>query len=358
MWPTNGWQKSKPEAQGIDSGALAQLYDHLVSGFPALRQLTIVRHGYIVFDRENRAARESLASVVFRHLLAAWGALFHCPPETFRHTHRGRWNLRSATKSVTSILVGMALADRAIDHLDQPVAEFLPEELADPAKRGITLRHLLTMTSGLASVEGGAAAFKMLASPNWTRYMARLPLVSQPGEQFLYNSANAHLLSAAISNATGQSLTAYANQRLFGPLGIHDVRWGAGPEGVTFGGGNLFLSSQELAKIGLLCLRGGRWEDRQLVSPAWIAESLQAHQVYYPGWNYGYYWYLHDELDERRQRWWLTFSAAGSGGQKLLVVPELDLIMAAVAKTDFVGEKGMLVNQAVAQFLIPTVRVA
>jgi hypothetical protein len=150
----------------MDSGALAQLYDRLVSGFPALQQLAIVRHGYVVFARENPGARESPASVVFRRLLAAWGGLFNCPPETFRHVHRGRWNVRSAAKSVTSILVGIALADQAIDHLDQSLAEFLPHELSEPAKRGITLRHLLTMTSGLASVEGGGAAFRMLARSN------------------------------------------------------------------------------------------------------------------------------------------------------------------------------------------------
>jgi CubicO group peptidase (beta-lactamase class C family) len=126
---------------------------------------------------------------------------------------------------------------------------------------------------------------------------------------------------------------------------------------VTFGGGNLFLSSLELAKIGLLYLHHGMWEGQQLISPAWIAESLQPHQSFFPGWDYGYYWYLHNEIDEPRQRTWETFSAAGSGGQKLLVIPDLDLILSAVAKTDFVGEKGIVLNQAVAKYLLPSVRV-
>jgi CubicO group peptidase (beta-lactamase class C family) len=179
----------------------------------------------------------------------------------------------------------------------------------------------------------------------------------RPGERFVYNSANSHLLSAVITETTGKSMLEYANERLFTPLGIPKVAWGAGPEGVTFGGSNLFLSSQELAKIGLLYLCQGMWKGQQLVSPAWISESLLPHQSYFPGWNYGYYWYLHDEIDEPREKRWATFSAAGSGGQKLLVVPHLDLILAVVAKTDFVGEKGIVLNRAVAKYLLPAVQV-
>lgn len=358
-WPTTAWQTCAPEAQGMDSDVLDQAYAYLTTNSPALRQLTIVRHGQIVFHRENPDARESAASVVMRRLLKGWGSLFRCPPETFVHNYQHRWNVRLVAKSVTSILLGIALADRVLDDLSQYVADILPEYFADVAeagKRQITLRHLLTMTSGLRSVERGFTAFQMLASANWTRFMAHLPLESQPGERFTYNSANAHLLSALVTKATGKSLLDYANERLFLPLGIREVCWGAGPEGVTFGGGNLFLSSLDLAKIGLLYLHQGVWRGRQLVPSTWVAESLQPHQVFLPGWDYGYYWYLHDESDDERKTHWATFSAAGTGGQKLLMVPELDLILAAVAKTDFVAEKGIFLNRAVAEYLLPAVQ--
>jgi CubicO group peptidase (beta-lactamase class C family) len=341
----------------MDSKILDQAYQLLLIDFPALSQFTIVRHGTLIYHRENHNARESLTSILFRRLVACWGALHGCPVETFHDHYQNRWNIRSAAKSVTSILVGIALSEGLFENLNQPIIDLLPEyfDNSNTAKRQITLRHLLTMTSGLCSVETGALAFQLLASRDWTRFMLGLPLVSQPGEKFIYNSANSHLLSAVISRQADKTLLEFARERLFSPLGINQVHWGAGPEEVTFGGGNLFLSSQEMAKLGLLYLSDGLWGERQLVPSNWIAESLQPHQVFLPTWDYGYYWYLHEEIDDRRQMPVMTFSAAGTGGQKLLVAPEYDLILTAVAKTDFVGERGIHLNRMVSQYLIPAI---
>jgi CubicO group peptidase (beta-lactamase class C family) len=216
-----------------------------MSNFPALSQLTVIRHGVQIFHRENPQPRESSKSVIFRRLVASWGSIFKCPQETYLDQIQLRWNISSAAKSVTSIMVGIALADGVLAHLDHNVAELLPEHFADvsePAKCQITLRHLLTMTSGLRSVEGGLYAFRMLASRDWSRFMADLPLDHQPGDCFTYNSANPHLFSAVLAKATGKDLLTYAQERLFDPLGITKVSWGAGPEGLAFGGGNLYLS--------------------------------------------------------------------------------------------------------------------
>jgi CubicO group peptidase (beta-lactamase class C family) len=357
-WPTIEWKTCSPEAQGVDSEILEAAYDYLLANFPALGQITVVRHGWVIYHQENPKGHEAFLSRVFRWLVTGWVARYKCPPETIIDCDQGRWNIRSAAKSVLSILTGMALEDGLIGDLDERLGDLLPEVFKgtqDHARGEITLRHLLTMTSGLRSVEGGLTAFTMLASPNWTEYMARLTMDYKPGERFVYNSANPHLLSAAISHRADRSLLEYASERLFSPLGIREVLWGAGPEGVTFGGGNLYLSSQELAKIGLLCLRQGEWEGKQLVSPGWIAEMLQPYQLYIPGWDYGYYWYLHDEYVIRRKKPIRTFSAAGSGGQKLIVIPELDLILAVVARTDFIGERGLFVNFAVGKYFIEAV---
>jgi CubicO group peptidase (beta-lactamase class C family) len=355
-WPAYEWRTSQPYEQGMDSAILTRAYDYLRLNYPALREITIVRNGYVVFKQQNLAARESLASLLFRRLLARWGRQFKAPSEMWVDHLQDRWNIRSATKSITSIVVGIALGEGVIGGLDHKLANQLPDvfkDVAEPAKREITLRHLITMTSGLRMDESRMAILRALADRDWTRYALRLPLVGNPGETFHYNSANSHLLSAVITGLTGLNMHDYASRRLFAPMGIRMPPWGSAPERVTFGGGNLFLTSEELARIGYLVLRGGMWNAQQIVPRAWVEESLQPHQNYLPGWDYGYGWYLHDEADEQAGWRYRTWSAAGAGGQKLVVIPDLDLIMAVVTRTDFVDTRAGDLNHVIGKFLIP-----
>lgn len=335
--------------------ALNTAYAGLLENFPALYQISISQGGKVIFERTNLAARERTASILFRNSTRLWAKLFSAPAETFHHQINGRSNIRSATKSIVALLVGMALRDGLISSLDQTLGDLLPEALTpeiDPVKRTISLRHLLTMTSGLASMESGLNALRMFSTPNWTDFMLRLPLVNKPGDRFLYNSANPHLIAAVLSRLSGESLLSYAKRNLFEPLGIRDVVWGAGPEGVTFGGGNLFLSVEDLHCIGQLCLHRGEWQGRQLVPAGWFDEMWCSYQEYFPGWNYGYYWYLHPETHPQTGYQYMTYSAAGTGGQKLLLIPELDVVLSAVALTDFIGERGIVLNQFISKQLI------
>lgn len=335
--------------------SLETLYTGLAQSFPALYQLSILQRGQVIFQRTHPEAREQTTSVIFRNLVRLWAKLFSAPPETFQHRIKGRSNIRSATKSILALLVGIALRDGLISSLDQTLGELLAEEFTpdvEPAKCQISLRHLLTMTSGLASMESGLNALLMFSSPNWTRFMLRLPLVSEPGERFLYNSANPHLVSAILACRSGESLLSYANRNLFEPLGIREVVWGAGAEGVTFGGGNLFLSVEDLNRIGQLCLCRGEWQGRQIIPGSWFDEMWCPHQQYFPGWDYGYYWYLHPEAHPKTGRQYMTYSAAGTGGQKLLLIPKLDIVLSAVAVTDFIGERGIALNQFISTQLI------
>jgi CubicO group peptidase (beta-lactamase class C family) len=284
--------------------------------------------------------------------------MFSAPSATFQQRVAGRSNIRSATKSIVALLVGIGLRDGLIASLNQTLGDLLPEEFTpeiDSAKRKISLRHLLTMTSGLASMESGANAFQMFSASNWTRFMLHLPLLSQPGERFTYNSANPHLVSAVFSRLSGESLLAYANRTLFEPLGIREAVWGASPEGVTFGGGNLFLSVEDLNRIGELCLHRGAWRGQQIIPESWFDEMWCPYQEYFPGWGYGYYWYLHPETDPKTGRHYMTYSAAGAGGQKLLLIPELGVTLSAVAVADFVGDRGMALNQFISTELIAAI---
>ena len=331
----------------------------LVRQFPALYQLVISQHGSVIVSYTNPAARENPASIAFRNLTRAWARSFSSPPETFQHQDAGRFNIRSGTKSIVALLVGIALRDGFLSSVEQTLEDVLPRTLTqnlEPAKRRISLHHLLTMTSGLASMESGVNAFRLFASPDWTRFMLSLEQISGPGERFMYNSANPHVVSAILSYRTGKCLQDYATEKLFAPLGIKDVHWGTGPEGTTFGGGNLFLSAEDLLRIGELCLRHGAWNGNEIVPAEWFDKMWQPYQEFFPGWKYGYYWYLHDERTRTGEQV-ATFSAAGSGGQKLLLIPDLDLILAAVALTDFVGERGIALNQFISNRLIRLIEV-
>lgn len=197
--------------------------------------------------------------------------------------------------------------------LNQPIVDFLPRvrDLKDHRKQAITIRHLLTMTSGLK-----ATSYKQyntwILSHNWVESTLASPLVAEPGALFQYSTADTHLLSAVLAAATGRSTRDYAEEKLFGPMAIRIQGWQRGPSGVYVGGNNLSLTPRDLAKFGQLYLDGGRWGDRQLIPREWIEDSTRAqgqafHDVYG---GYGYLWYADPVYAN-------AFVAVGFGGQYL-----------------------------------------
>jgi CubicO group peptidase (beta-lactamase class C family) len=265
-WPTAGWRTAAPNDEGMDPAVLDELDTKVPESYPQVRSLLVVRHGYLVYER-------------YWHGLDAADS-------------------HSVTKSVTSALVGIALADHKVKSLDQTVGELLAAHLppnADPRLRRVTLEQLLTMTSGLASdaKPGGSDELRwnrMLASRDWVRHILGRQLATTPGTSFAYSSAGSHLLSAVVADATGQSLLAYARANLFGPLGIATtnalvqpvrhwpptpaelaayeqapVAWPTDPQGYQVGFAWLRLPARDLAKFGYLYLNGGRWDGTQVV---------------------------------------------------------------------------------------------
>ena len=245
-------------------------------------------------------------------------------------------NVFSVTKSVISLLVGIALDQGHLDSLEQPLVELLPAhaESMDPQFRGVTLRQLLTMTSGLPSDDEG---WWFTDSDDWVSAIVARGPEAPPGEGFTYASANSHLLSAVLVEATGRSVLDYADEVLFGPLGIDTepalepplteehlaayeaagFAWPVDPQGVHTGGSFLKLTPRDLLKIGQLARDKGRWSDQQLVSPDWISTSTGG-QV--PD-GYGLHWWA-DSTEEGA-----PFRALGAGGQLIEVVPEMELVI-------------------------------
>jgi CubicO group peptidase (beta-lactamase class C family) len=244
----------------------------------------------------------------------------------FERYYRGRsalspLDIRSATKSVLSALVGVAIGRGLLAGLDETVDVLLPEH-AGPGTAGLTLDHLLTMTAGLAWDE--ALDFGALApGRDWVAEALARPRRDRPGQTFAYSSAASQVVAAALAGRVGGDLAAFAQAALFDPLGIVRPRWERAPGGVPVGGFGLWLTAREAASLGELFRRGGDG----LLPPAYVeAATTAASPGGFPEEQpYGRGWWVSDESGQR------GFFAAGYGGQYVYVVPARDLVVVTAA---------------------------
>jgi CubicO group peptidase (beta-lactamase class C family) len=231
-------------------------------------------------------------------------------------------NAKSASKTVLSALVGIALEEGHLDSLQQPIGPFFPEILEGrPRRQQITLDDLLTMRAGLESTSFGNYG-AWVTSDNWVRDALTRPLVQPPGEgEMIYSTGTSHLVSVILTKATETPTRRYAQSRLFDPLGVDIKAWQQDPQGYYFGGNNMRLSPRALLRFGQLYLDGGRWEGEQVVPDGWVERSWRVRVTEsYRGFWYGLFWWI-EELGGRR-----TYFAWGYGGQFVFVVPSLDLV--------------------------------
>lgn len=234
--------------------------------------------------------------------------------------------LNSASKSVTSALVGIAIQRGDIGSADDLLADYLPRvrELSDPRWQEITLRQLLTHISGLASTDSERwTAWR--SSENWLEYIFALPFAGEPGSGFSYSTGNTHLLSAVLQSATGVTLSDFAQAVLFDPMELESARVDADPQGIGDGGNGIWMTTADMAKFGLLYLNGGQWQEQQLVPAAWVEQSTSAQYERGGGRAaYGFQWWVRTFGDEK----YPAYFAQGHGGQYILVVPQLALVVA------------------------------
>lgn len=167
----------------------------------------------------------------------------------------------------------------------------------------------------------------MHRAPDWLVYIKAQDPIRPPGKQFLYSGFDPILLSAILAKATGQSLDEYANEKLFEPVGIAPVTWEGDQAGLINGASQLSLAARDLARVGLLCLRNGRWQDRQIVPAHWI--KLSTANQFEKGWPwYGYYWWkIPAEIESSDARLTGCYFASGTGGQHLIVLPNSNTVI-------------------------------
>lgn len=307
--------------QGFDAAALCAVVRAFDASPLNYHSLLVERHGVQVAEA-YRAGRD-------RSIYSLFARTVDFGPDAAH-------DIRSISKSVTSLLWGIAAGQGLMPPVDTPVTAVLPE-LADPARPEldtITIEHLLDMSSGLEWNEPGVYnrfhdEFGLYWRGSPARYVLGKPLVTQPGTRFNYNGGGTAILAHILEQRTGMTLPDYAQRYLFGPLGITGWSWQRDLRGRALAFAGLRLRPRDLQKLGRLMLQQGRWDDRQVVPAAWVAASLQPRIATGDGLQYGYQWWMGStQALGLPQRWVAAF---GNGGQRLFIVPGLDMTVVVTA---------------------------
>jgi CubicO group peptidase (beta-lactamase class C family) len=243
-------------------------------------------------------------------------------------------HVKSVTKSVLSLLIGIAIDEGRITGPEQKLSAFYPQLLepgVDPRKRDIALSHALSMSTGLKWLENMEGFLNiswdpnlMFVAPDPAAYVLSRPMEDIPGGHLHYSSGSSQLLAVVLHKATGQTPLQYARQKLFDPLAIPDPAWRGGRDGLNWGGVGLHLTVHDMAKIGQLTLQRGVWGKKRIVSEDWLAISTREHMVGHPHQRYGFHWWTSSS----------GWSAQGYGGQYIFVRPAERLVVVFIARED------------------------
>lgn len=298
--------RSTPEAEGLSSEVVASLVatmNRMVQQGKRVHAYQLMRHGKVISE-------------------GAWAPY----PQDAQH------QLFSLSKSFVSSAIGIAQGEGLLT-IDDRLIDFFPEYLSDRVTermRRVTLRHLLTMSSGHDGCAIGRFRNKP-PQPGWVKIILEDELPFEPGEKFIYNSGATFLLSAVLQKVTGQRVSAYLERRLFEPLGIRNVYWEQNPDGIDIGGWGLWVTLEQLAVFGQLWLQGGMWEGRQLIPRDYVFmashKEIENETKPWRGtveWKMGYgfqFWMC-------RYR---SFRGDGFAGQIALMMPEQDIVLVMLA---------------------------
>jgi CubicO group peptidase (beta-lactamase class C family) len=245
-------------------------------------------------------------------------------------------NIKSASKSVISVLTGIAIDRGLVEGVDDPVASYLPPLARAPAeKRGITIEDLLTMRSGLESTSGPGYG-PWIRSRNWVQYVLDRPLVSTPGTTMEYSTGTSHLLSAILTRVSKASTWQFAQQAIGRPIGISIARWTRDPQGIYLGGNEMLMTPRQMVAFGEMFVRGGTAKGgRRVVSASWVTESCRprTRSRWDPTREYGYGWWIQEIGGVPACFAW------GHGGQYVLTFRDLDLVVAVTSSTSASEER-------------------
>jgi CubicO group peptidase (beta-lactamase class C family) len=347
-----------PTARPVEAGFQADLHDRLdiaraAGVLPNLHGVVAARGGRIFFERYYAGPDAARARPL---------GIVRFGPETLH-------DLRSVTKSILGLLYGIALSRGLVPSPDTALLAAFPEYedlAADPARLRLTIAHALTMTLTLDWDELSIpyhdprnSEIAMDAAPDRYRFILERPVLGPPGERWTYCGGATALLARIIARGTGQPLEAFAREALFGPLGITETEWTRDASGEALAASGLRMKPRDLARIGALVLAGGRWGDAPLVPAEWLAASLTPAATTPDGLGYGYHWYRGATAMDGGAGdvlWEETISAIGNGGQRLFLLPRLDLVLVVTAGNYSTPEQWRVPIAVLRDVLLPALR--
>lgn len=344
-WPTNEWKTSNPVDQEMNPSIMNKMVNFIETnestGLDKIDSILIVKNGYIVYEE------------YFDYL----SELKHC--------------IYSATKSVTSALIGIAIDQGYLNLTDKVLTIFSDRNITnvDQRKEAITIEHLLQMRSGLewTREEPNDTTAKMWVTDDWVQFILNLPMEIDPGNTFEYSNGASHLLTGILHEVTGKTPLEFAQEYLFIPIGITTDKWTTDPKGINMGFSELYLTSRDMARFGFLYLNNGTWNNSQRISKNWIESSIYSYldePIYEPmNYRYGYHWWILAPNETK------LFSlggishtipcfmnvASGMNGQEILCIPSMDLVVVFTAHDTTQNQVWPIYNHLIFEYIIPAV---
>jgi CubicO group peptidase (beta-lactamase class C family) len=341
--PGREWPRASPASLGLNTAVLDSLDAEIKTGtYGYIDRMLVIRHGTVAFDGRytnnyDTIYRDSARVTNPLNAHDRTGPFNYFNPWWHPFYQRGTLHtLQSVTKTVTSVVFGVAVTRGDFPSLDTPILRFFDTTKVaniDDRKRRITVRHLLTMTGGidwnenLPYIDPNNTASGLEESADWVQFTINRPMMREPGTVFNYSSGESALLARVFSEATGMDVEEYASRYLFQPIGIEHWFWKRTPSGSLDTEGGLYLDAADLARVWYLFSQQGLWHGTRVVSEDWVTRStspLVSVGAAPNGVNYGLLWWLYpDPRDPAKYVW----SGSGFGGQFPMVFPELDLVV-------------------------------
>ena len=345
----------------------------LIIIFPALEAQIAKAPGKLLLNQMSNAINQNEYNGINSVIIARGSKIVY---ENYFNGYRkdSLHDSRSSFKSVTSLLVGIAIDKGFIKSINQKVYEFFPNNpvlRTDPLKSKITIKDLLEMRSGIDCEEFNETKVcedDMSLSQDWLKFSLELPMKVKPGELWSYSSINTMICSGIIANATGMSVPEFAKKYLFDPLGMINYKWTIDPSGNAMTAGSFYILPKDMLKIGQLIKNNGRWKNKQIISANWINASTKC-DIIIPEFSfmkssrskigipqpayYGFYWYK--ELLKTNDFAENLLFASGNGGQYIFIIRDLNLTVV-FTQSNYGSYKAKQAFEIMAKYILPAVR--
>jgi len=326
----DGWKTNDLKSQNVDTTLIYKMFSQLKNRKNKVHSVLLIKNDQLIIEEYFKG-----------------------------HSANQPHDLRSATKSIRSILMGIAINKGFIESVDDPIFKYLkspiPKKNIDKRKDKMTIRHLLTMSSGLDCNDwdknSQGQEDKVYKKKDWLQYTLDLPMVNEPGKVSNYCSMGTVMIAEIVSQASGMTIDKFAEQYLFNPLGITNANWGhTSNKKVIPSAKRLYMTPRDMAKIGQLIINKGKWNGKQIISEKWVEESTTM-KIKMAGVDYGYLWW--NIPFKTKEKVFVSKLATGNGGQYIMVFPELDLV-AVFTGGAYNSQEDKLPFAAMTDILLPT----